>query len=421
MYLSDLLNYDIKHLRKSGKIDCKFPKPGALVTLGGSTNPQHIYEILKIVKGGNIVVWESKNGVVSTVSLREVKLVDTRFIEDARKKKTKEWLNIQILGTPLRRKRYLLKYLNKVLPKIYEEKYFDIITKDQNNNVTLIIHYPTLTIRNSAGQSHNITDFFVKFTFCTNDGLYLDNPSYTRSSFTEEDILSGGSLYIHSHLNSNQPCRWSANFCYGATILGSTLHEFGLKLDLKKFSTFLINLEDTLKWESLEGGPYYRISSLGQGETSSSGYIAENSCTDDYAYMYLIKELRRLNSFPAFQYQLGDIKVPYKHRLHKIVTDGYLEYCKDRQTPQLFEFDEESMRSKSTVGDGLIQRKKQIEDSSNFFFVFKGREIRPKFTITTKPEDNGEKLCHYEFYNKVINKLESNLKSSIVLKTLNNE
>lgn len=122
-------------------------------------------------------------------------------------------------------------------------------------NGDLYLHYPKLTLTNTLGMTHDITDLVVRLKLMENT-LFGDTMDGTRFTFSKPELSIG---YIHSHLHASHYS--FSGFCRGP---GTTFDK--LLLSMRKYNTvmdfemFLVQLEKYLTWESLEGNPFISIS-----------------------------------------------------------------------------------------------------------------------------------------------------------------
>lgn len=144
----------------------------------------------------------------------------------------------------------------------------------------LYLYYPEITLTNSLGMKHTIYDLVIS-SYVFNRGE-LQGLEGKRYSFSTSELLSG---YCHSHL-----CRFSldgdeetdgsnfTDFCTGG---GSNFANLIGSMDktntLKEFEMFLIQLEQYLSWESLEGKPYIGILDIGSAKSNGYGIELESA------------------------------------------------------------------------------------------------------------------------------------------------
>ena len=138
--------------------------------------------------------------------------------------------------------------------------------------LNIIIHFPKLTLTNRNNKYHTIKDLFVKFSI----NIYhkIDILQGTRTTFHPIEYQK---RYKHSHLPTNHGIAFTS-FCLGSDAPIS-FTKILLEEELTKFNTtwtdtflfFLNQIKAYVVYESLEGGPYIKISSL-----TSSNYTVED-------------------------------------------------------------------------------------------------------------------------------------------------
>jgi len=136
----------------------------------------------------------------------------------------------------------------------------------------VIIHFPKLTLTNRDNKYHTIKDLFVKFSI----NIYhkVDILQGTRTTFHPIEYQK---RYRHSHLPANHGIAFTS-FCLGSDAPIS-FTKILLEEELTKFNTtwtdtflfFLNQIKAYVSYESLEGGPYIKISSL-----TSCNYTVED-------------------------------------------------------------------------------------------------------------------------------------------------
>jgi len=151
------------------------------------------------------------------------------------------------------------KYLNSSLRRIYPEERFDIFESIMGPEfIEVVIHYPEVTIKNSAGQTHTVQDFFLRLAF--DNYLNLYQFAVARTTFNTVEISHDPDhFYVHSHLPRESPGFWDNSFCFGSAPISKVLAKLR-EGGIEYLTRFLINFEDVLGWESLEGAPYKKMS-----------------------------------------------------------------------------------------------------------------------------------------------------------------
>ena len=129
-----------------------------------------------------------------------------------------------------------------------------------------IVYYPEIVITNSTGESHVITDLYVKFAFDYFGRLHYSF-KINRGSYSDQEW---NSRYKHSHTESlfpeaidhfNTPCLGGGPINSIIAVLRNKTFETFSELEIVQF---LILMDDFLKWESLEGVPYKYIQDIGR-------------------------------------------------------------------------------------------------------------------------------------------------------------
>lgn len=193
----------------------------------------------------------------------------------------------------------------------YESKveYFDFKTKLKDyfgdrvhiGDNYFIVYFPKVDITNSNNRQHTIYETYLKIYWENNTNISLDyinryynidnnSDSYLvrfdsikgiRTRFSEQEYKS---TYVFSHLQRN-PLDW-ANACLGEGILRKYQSIF-IDSDEKLFG-YCMALENYLTWESLEGGPYIKISDI-KTDTSNSNSL-DSSVFHENMIRALIKD-----------------------------------------------------------------------------------------------------------------------------------
>lgn len=177
-------------------------------------------------------------------------------------------------------------------------------------NGTLILYYPELTLTNSMNTSHTIYDLVVKTRF-SGDGLLTLSPQGKRYSFSEAEIKCG---YAHSHLSTwGHDSNAYKSFCLGSgTPFGRLISLASTSsLSTKQFELFLIQLEEYLKWESLEGKPHISMTKI--WDSASSNGNSDHGIEDPAITKCAIEFINILTEYPdaaRFMYARAGIVDP---------------------------------------------------------------------------------------------------------------
>lgn len=164
------------------------------------------------------------------------------------------------------------RYLTTILSSIYPKEDFDVSNIKIGSSSVIFadvtIHYPHIEITNTTGITHDIYDLYVRFTFgfdSINSLITLTDTRLARTTFAPKEHISGGNFYIFSHAHIRE-APWkmeNENFCYGSeTPISKLVQKTKSGVALTDLSKLFIAFNEYLKWESLEGGPFYMFGSL---------------------------------------------------------------------------------------------------------------------------------------------------------------
>lgn len=142
-----------------------------------------------------------------------------------------------------------------------------------------IIRFPEIVITNSNKKKHTIRDLFVRLDFNSTFTNILGLPSAMRMTLDHNELYSG---YRHSHIHVNVN-NWSI-FCVGDTNITQLIQTFmSSSIVPDKFIGFLYQLNEYVRWESLEGGPYIRIDTIRQ--QAGTGIRGNNLAADQIRFV----------------------------------------------------------------------------------------------------------------------------------------
>ena len=133
----------------------------------------------------------------------------------------------------------------------------------QYSRMMVIVKYDSIDISNSLNQHHTIKDLYVYFTFVFNQ-LHFDNLNkkylYLRDITMHRGILNfleAQNNYIFSHYLDGCGC------CFGATTLNDLVIKIGAgDYDENEIKLLLLSFDNYLSYESLEGVPYRKLSTV---------------------------------------------------------------------------------------------------------------------------------------------------------------
>lgn len=129
-----------------------------------------------------------------------------------------------------------------------------------------VIHFPEITLKNRSSKSMKLKDLYVTFYFKPyGSGIIIPQLQGMRTTYTPAQFTSG---FMHSHLSSpgNLSLRTSKlnydSFCLGNGGINAVMDSLATKWTKDIYRLFLMNITTFLEWESLDGGPYIRMSNV---------------------------------------------------------------------------------------------------------------------------------------------------------------
>jgi hypothetical protein len=139
--------------------------------------------------------------------------------------------------------------IKRLAVEYYGEEFVDF------NEFDFTILYPEIIIENSHGKKHLIKELYVNLNL--EEGC-ISNIKGLRGHLSLKEYNSN---YLHSHLRPRNSTSYH-NFCLGENTPISNFRHIKLDSD-ELILSFFTTLDAYVRWESLEGGPYIRIQSIG--------------------------------------------------------------------------------------------------------------------------------------------------------------
>lgn len=270
-----------------------------------------------------------------------------------------------------------LEKVKVILQAIYPNRW-DII----ENYIT--IHFPEITIVNSEKGSHNIKDLWVRLTF-KHGTLTLSEIIGCRTTVTVSEYKSE---YRHSHLCKSRYSDFS-NFCLGSSHFAVLFQELASQFDIDNFEFFLWQLDSYVRWESLEGVPYIKITNI-KKHTGS---------------LILLNDTQLYNEWIKFITAYKELPLTFTKRL----SDGLFSVNEDKIESMLLPIT--SYKCKSDTHGNYYSNGSSVTNSLDIpdyftnsgLFSFKGTFINSKIINDIVEEDTSKEYTHPEVKRYVIN------------------
>jgi hypothetical protein len=292
-----------------------------------------------------------------------------------------------------------IKSLEDVIKHHFTSDNYEITNDGEFLNI--VLKYNNITMTNSESCSHFIKSIFVKLVFNKNTKRFNSLIEGVRGDLSVKELNSG---YVHSHLRSGTN-GWTV-FCLGSSEIAGIITDLNIhEFNDAKFDLLLYNLEEYIKWESLEGGPYFRISNLNYGERMRETVFSDQEVTE--IYEDFVSEQQPFNT--TFDVSLKKIKVVNDDLFIKHLSDICPESAKGKYINGTF--------VKNLNYDEILRKAKSVfQDKNNFKFK---NETYPKMYIEDSLKDATTELVPQKtIVNKVIEKLESHINNHFLQKLL---
>ncbi len=136
------------------------------------------------------------------------------------------------------------------------------LRSDLLNHYIVYIKFPEIEISNKNDNKHIIKDLYVKIGYKINgSNVKLTELQGYRGKMTYEEHST---KYSHSHLPSSGLDSF-VPFCLGSSEMADLKNDWVIMendFDQILFELFLYQLDAYVRWESLDGGPYHRMTEI---------------------------------------------------------------------------------------------------------------------------------------------------------------
>lgn len=245
------------------------------------------------------------------------------------------------------------------------------------NRHDLVIYWDEIEVSNENDEKHTIYDMYVKVTFSSD--YELIGFKLTRTTLTLDELKA---RYVFSHVQ-----RLTTNLDYAAPCLGrgpirNTMASLAKKYDPDLFRLFLVELDRYVRTESIDGGPYVRMSLIGNSYTIrydigpiNANQDIDNKARDLYNYIKRKCPIKPVSIRNGVDF--GDL-----YKLVRKVSVAALDYINTLSINQSLI---DGFFSVASINDGIIYIGNQLSimdpDSIYVPVVFKGvhKELKIKY------------------------------------------
>lgn len=133
-------------------------------------------------------------------------------------------------------------------------------------DIKMFIWFPEVTVVNDNDKSEVIYDVYIKLPV-SREGTITGQFKLCRSTFTARQYRSGY-MFSHTPSISNSHIPEFKECCLGSGPLRETISNLMCSFDAEFWLLFCIELESYLRVESLRGGPYIKLETIGASQNS---------------------------------------------------------------------------------------------------------------------------------------------------------
>lgn len=218
---------------------------------------------------------------------------------------------------------------------------FEVLDSLTITTIYIVIWFPEVTVVNRKKHSVTIKNLFTRIPIKISHGsrgtMEFQRIQGTRTTLSLEEFKA---MYSHSHLPSrdySEPehqANWE-NFCTGDGDINQSQALLNSELDMDIVNLMLLQVDPFVKWESLEGGPHRRMSSV---NLRAFDYPFVSFSNRSYIYSEVENQLNRGKvldidwKFYNNQYQIVDNE-KFENTLRDLLIRNYERYFiyKDEQ------------------------------------------------------------------------------------------
>lgn len=293
----------------------KFIKEGSLVT---DKDLNNIYEV-KLRKKNSCFI-EHKDKFLEVPSNKILLLTEELF----KQIKIKKYEDCEILNSSDK----VINFLNFTLKRVFKDNFEVTLYKGY---IKVVIYYPEIIVRNSLDMEHKMSEVYLTlyFSFKSRGTLILKEFSLFRTKYTLEEYWAGA--YMFSHIKGyNYNRAHSIDWCMGYTEFRNYVDKAKNDSIFAKDVLFLIiQFHSYLQWESIEGVPFKRLTSLlpynvirNEKESPSERKLQEIykdviSNLGDFTYVIELEN----NNYNVF------LSTESKERIRTYLTETYPDLC----------------------------------------------------------------------------------------------
>lgn len=321
--------------------------------------------------------------------------------------------------------------------------------------VAIHVWWKSVTVTNEHNKSINIQDLYARIDVRLNGRIPYENVGFllNRATYTKKQFLSN---YLHSHIKSIPKSNFATFMppCLGQGPIKETIATLKNDYDEAMWMLFCQELSMYVTVESLSGGPWQRLESV--GSASQYNITREYNQTADNSAFLQVFSIDKLKEFIKYYLEHGHLTVSYKDGQFTYgmpyfeyiidVSNSFIDFynnnlCKDeRQIEKCFSC---RLLLNVIVSNGkfyTLKHREYVPPSLDIYrnkhvLEFKGKDILLNIIEPTEDEENEEaqtiiirhtlamyilhnilNTINYRYTNEYINNIRTTQKSAISCK-----
>ncbi len=269
--------------------------------------------------------------------------------------------------------------------------------------VQFVILFPEIHITNSKGNKHTIRDLYISLHIT----CMLRFQGGFRGLRGKKSLSEHHSAYGHSHMSRGSAPNGTQGFCLGHTDFSTLVAKLTSDpFDINRFELFAVQLKDYLAWESLEGGPYVRISEIKLNDSRSNG-------------LQLPSQTNLASIYTSFLRKFENVDIQVEDTGYNLI----IKVNKDKDfwdkvtsvTPEVYRFPYDAVKGityqpppdESHLYNQIVSLNKQLINQE-FGLKFKGLNVKTQIEVPVKPEeDKKDYMAHESVKNYIATQLEA--------------
>ena len=249
----------------------------------------------------------------------------------------------------------------------------------------ILVYWKEVTVTNEFDSSIDIWGLY-NATVIDNTGKFKYSPFFIRSIY---DTVQWSSNYCHSHVPSLSPerCEYFNRSCLGSGPINNTIYSLRGNCDLNMWELYCWELDKYVHVESLSGGPYRRLDTVGNqsgGKDSFSISYFPTTSTKfqkyslDYLLEFIIDNNLLKYNYIDDRYSIGTPYVEAVMDISNAFIDAYNNHSifPDVEPDTVKEIMEESYIVGPYILKDMDEVSSRIIPVGRELFTFKNKKVR---------------------------------------------